>query len=292
MPAGGFDRMVVGEEDWGSTHGLDRVPLVPLVNRPDIKGRGRSEVALITSQQDAINYYRTAMVIAARYMAVPQRHVTGMTLEIDEDTGKPKRPFVTDAGHPGDLWVIQNPRDDEPTPPFPPEFGQFDAADLTLFIKGIEAEVWQMASISRMPYQELLGQPSAIPQSGEGLKSSEAPLLRKVGKAQIHFGEGWEEVMRVALVAMDDARSELRTAETMWMSPETRNEAVRTDAVVKQVAAGIIDVETAAEALGYSPAQIERMRARRAASPEPPPETPMVPDIEPAPAGPRMSPTP
>ena len=68
--------------------------------------------------------------------------------------------------------------------------------------------------------------------------------------------------MRTALRAMGDPRAESLRAETRWRSTETRNEAVRTDSVVKQFSAGLIDAETAREQLGYSVEQIARMRDR------------------------------
>ena len=68
--------------------------------------------------------------------------------------------------------------------------------------------------------------------------------------------------MRTALRAMGDPRAESLRAETRWRSTETRNEAVRTDSVVKQFSAGLIDTETAREQLGYSVEQIARMRDR------------------------------
>ena len=87
--------------------------------------------------------------------------------------------------------------------------------------------------------------------------------MRKVGRIALHLGEGWEEVMRLCLLAMGDARGRIRSAETIWRDPETQNEAVRTDAVLKQFQAGVIDLETAQEQLGYSPEQVRQMRARR-----------------------------
>jgi hypothetical protein len=246
---------------------LPVVPLIPLLNRPGLDGIGKSEIAAITSNQDAINYYRAAAIIAARQMATPQRYLLNFDVEIDPDTGRPRQPFITQAGEPGNLWTVGNPEPSNGAPPlWKPEAGQFPAADVTQFLRLIEGEVWQIASISRLPYQELLQSNSSVPQSGEALKASEASLVRKMSRASIHFGEGWEEVMRTALLAQGDERSTLRTAETMWQSAETRNEAVRTDAVTKLRAADIIDDQTAWELLGMSPGQIERQKDRMAAS--------------------------
>ena len=65
--------------------------------------------------------------------------------------------------------------------------------------------------------------------------------------------------MRLALRASGDPGAEERAAETVWRDPETRNEAVRTDAVIKQFQIGLISREVALEELGYSPEQITRM---------------------------------
>jgi hypothetical protein len=164
----------------------------------------------------------------------------------------------------------------------------------------IAMEVGHLSSISGLPYHYFLSTPTAVPPSGESLKSSEARLVRKIGRAQLHLGEGWEEVMRVALRARRDARAELRTAETIWQDTETRNEATRTDAVVKLHTQGIIDDELAWEMLGLSPAQIERIQERmakaeeeaeaeQAEAPPAPPAAP--PEVVPAPTGPRMGAT-
>ena len=100
--------------------------------------------------------------------------------------------------------------------------------------------------------------------------------------------------MRLCLLAMGDARGRIRSAETIWRDPETQNEAVRTDAVLKQFQAGVIDLETAQEQLGYSPEQVRQMRERRESQPDagadpslgrPPRSAPASPTPSPAPRG-------
>jgi hypothetical protein len=271
---------------------LGVVPLVPLLNRPLLDGVGRSEIDAVTSNQDAINFIRGQALISTRYMAVPTRYIYGLDLAVDPATGRPERPFVAGDGGPADIMVMRNPDPDsgDVKPSYPPQIGQFDAADLGKYIELEEAEIGHMAAISRLPFGELLGESSTIPQSGEGRKSTEGPLVRKLGKTQIHFGEGWEETMRVALRAMGDPRASLRVAETLWQGAETREEAVRTDSVVKQTGAGIIDPETALEELGYTPARVSRIKKRLAAMPKPVAPPPPVDPNVPAPTGPQMSP--
>ena len=121
-----------------------------------------------------------------------------------------------------------------------------------------------MASISRTPYHYLLGTPQSVPPTGESIKSSEAPLVKKVIAEAVHLGEGWEETMRLALIASNQTAKARSDAETMWTDPETRNEGARTDAIIKQYQVGLLPDQFALEQLGYSAQQIERIAAMKA----------------------------
>jgi hypothetical protein len=269
---------VLGEE-WPLPNPLGVVPVVPLPNRPRLSGRswsvagvrvasdGRSEIAAVMSNQDAINKYRADALVASEFAAFRQRWAIGIDIPTDPETGNPIEPFKPAVDR---LWTFPRPDPEDPNQSFP-QVGEFAATELEPYKLMIETEVGHISSISRIPYHFFLGQPQAIPPSGESLKSSEAGLVRKVGRIALHLGEGWEEVMRLCLLAMGDARGRIRSAETIWRDPETQNEAVRTDAVLKQFQSGVIDLETAQEQLGYSPEQVRQMRERRAAEPAPTP---------------------
>jgi len=240
---------------------LGVVPVVPLLNRPRRDGRGRSEIAPVMGNQNAINKLRFDSLVASEYVAFPQRWVTNIDIPVDPDTGKPIEPFKPGVDT---LWGIRRPTpaevaeygDKVPQP----ALGQFPAADMGPYIEAIEAEIGQMASISRTPYHYFLGTPTAVPPSGESLKSSEAPLVKKVTKASIHLGEGWEETIRVALIADGQtAKAKNVDAETIWADPETRNEAARTDSIIKQYQVGLLPRSVALEELNYSQTQIERI---------------------------------
>jgi hypothetical protein len=259
-------------EDWPFPNVLQTVPLVPLLNRPRLKGDGQSEIAPVVGNQDAINKYRADALVAAEFAAFRQRWVIGLDIPTDPDTGRALEPFRAAVDR---LWTVPPPDPDDPNPP-KVEFGEFGATDLAPYKLMIETEVGHISSISRMPYHYLLGQPSAIPPTGESLKSSEAGLVAKVRTAQIHLGEGWEDTMRLALRAMKDERADLRTAETIWRDPETRQEAARADAAVKLHQAGILDTEGAQSYIGMTQQEIERMRERRT------PVEPEAPAAEPA----------
>lgn len=289
------------DEAWPLPNPLGVVPLIELPNRPRLRKGGQSDIAPVMSNQDAINKYRCDALIASEFAAFPQRYLLNYEPEVDEDTGRAKEPFRAAIDR---LWTVPPP-DPELGPGAPsPSFGQFAAADLTPYSTMIGLEVGHMSSISRLPYHYLLSTPTSVPPSGESLKSSEAGLEHKTARAKLFLGEGWEEVMRTALLAQRDPRASQRDAETIWHDSETRNEAVRTDAVVKLHQQGIVDDQLAWELMGLSPQQIARLvermaeaeadaeEAAGAAAAEAAAATLEVPGqaatIVPAPAGPRM----
>jgi hypothetical protein len=261
-----------GQDDFPIANRLGVVPIVPLINRPRRDGTGRSEIEPVMGNQLAINFLRYAALVGSDTAALPQRWAKNLDVQIDPATGKPQIPFRTGIDT---LWVSRKPTPSEiveyPDGQYPQtEFGQFPGASLEPFVQMIQEEVGQMASNSRTPYHYLLGSPTSVPPSGESLKSSEAPLVKKVEAEQIHLGEGWEETMRVALLAAGQRGKAAATtdAETIWRDPETRNEAARTDSILKQYAAGLLPDEFALSELGYSSQQIERIGEMKAAAKE------------------------
>jgi hypothetical protein len=256
----------VPDEDWPARNVLGVVPIIPLVNRPERDGSGQSEIEPVMGNQLAINTLRFDALVAAEYVAFPQRWATNIDIPTDEATGKDIAPFRPGVDN---LWAVRRPTPDEVAEYADkvPEakFGQFAQGDLEPYISMIREEIMQMSSNSRTPYHYLLGSQNSNPPSGEALKSVEAPLVSKVRVQAIHFGEGWEETMRVALVAAGQTAKAARSvdAETIWRDPETRNEAARTDAILKQYQAGLLPDDMALEQLGYSQQQIDRIRTKR-----------------------------
>jgi hypothetical protein len=255
---------VVVDEDGNvaAENPLGVVPVVPLLNHPRRDGTGRSEIAPVMGSQHAINKLRFDALVASEFTAFRQRWATNIDVPVDPDTGQPIRPFRPGVDN---IWIARRPTPEEvaeygDNPP-EPRFGEFGASDLRPYIDMIRQEVGGMASISRTPYHYLLGEPTSVPPSGESLKSSEAPLVRKVAAQAIHFGEGWEETMRVALIAVGQGSKARTDGETIWADPETRNEAARTDSVIKQYQVGLLPREVALEELGYSQQQIERIKS-------------------------------
>lgn len=251
-PKGYAPRQVEGES-WPLENPLGVVPVVPLINRPNLRGRGESELKEIVPIQNAVNKLTLDMLVAAEFAAYRQRWVTGMDIPIDPDTQKPVEPFKSAV----DRMFVGEDKDTK--------FGQFDVTELGNYTGAIDKLIGHIASITRTPSHYFMAGASGYP-SGETLKAAETGLVRKAWRRERYFGEGWEEVMRLAFAVLDDPRSEILDSETMWRNAESRNDAVLADMAVKLGSAPIeIPQEMLWEMIGLTPKQIERAKALRKA---------------------------
>ena len=232
---------------------LRKVPIVPFANRPRVTATDalgitvQSEISQVIPIQDAVNKLIADLLVAAETGAYPQKWSTGMSLDMDPVTKKVVEPnFSPDQK----VWISEEPET---------RFGQFSAAALENYVKGIDMLVQHIASITHTPPHYLNA--SADRLSGESIKAAETGLVAKCRRKMTTFGEGWEEVMRLAgSIEGNPTLSAAIDAETIWRDPESRTESVHVDSVLKQKALGIPD-PILWEELGYSPSQITRMKA-------------------------------
>lgn len=241
-------------EPWPLTNPLDAVPVVPLENRPRLIRPPSSEIDRVMPLQDAVNKLVADMLVASEFGAFRQRWASGIEIPVDPDTGQEVEPFRAAVDR---IWLAEAPD---------ARFGEFSQTDLGIYVRAIEMIVQHVASQTRTPphYFALTGQ---FP-SGESIKSAETGLVAKVRRRMTAFSEAWETVMRYAFLLSDDAaarsRAEIVEAETLWSDPESRSEGEHVDAVLKMSAAGV-PTEALWELLNFSPPQIERYKALRAA---------------------------
>lgn len=252
-------------EAWPLPNPLGVVPIIPLVNRPRLRGAGESEIAGVIPMQNAINKLAMDMLVAAEYGAFRQRWATGVEIPVDPETGKPVDAYKTSI----DRFIS--------TPVPDAKFGEFGQTDLTPYRDAIEMFVQHIASTTRTPPHYLLGQSGSFP-SGESLKATETGLVAKARRKMRHLGEAHEEAIRLAFRALDDPRGQIIDSETIWADPESRSEAEHTDAAMKKQALGVPN-EQLWEDLGYTPQQIARFKEMAAeealaSTPLPPAEPP------------------
>jgi hypothetical protein len=230
---------------------LGIVPIVPLRNRPRPLCEGESELCDVYRIQNQINGFNFLLALAGYFGAHRQRWVTGITLTTGAD-GKPIEPFNTAIDR---LWTEENEQ---------ARFGDFDQTDLSGYLKTTEQKVTHIAITTRTPKHYLL--PEGQEPSGDAINSAEAGLVHKVQRKQRTFGEGLEEVIRLARRFAGDTDAPV-DSEIIWADARLRTEAEITDAAVKKLQIGLISHAQALEDLGYSPQQIERMGASREVTP-------------------------
>ena len=245
-------RFIRGEAGWQENkwerNPLGEVPVVPINNRFRVAGDPISDLSVVIPIQDAINKIVSDALLASEYAAWPQRYVTGLEIQEDEN-GNPVEPFKIAVDK---LLQAEDPN---------ARFGQFEAADLGNYVKLVEMLVQHMASISRIPFHYFLLNGGTAP-SGEAITSAEAGLISKVRERMLHFGEAWERVMRLCFKVMKDPRAEAFGAEVIWRDPENRTEAQHIDALLKLKLIGVPIDQLLSDA-GYTPQQIERFKKMR-----------------------------
>ncbi|QBI53433.1 Phage portal protein, SPP1 Gp6-like [Streptomonospora litoralis] len=217
------------------------VPVVPFINRPHLDGYGVGEFEDVCDIQDRINNTTLHRMIVAAMQAFRQRVLTGPELERED------LPFDPGADL---LWVLDS-----------PEFKieELGQADLGPLLKAAEADVRDLAAITRTPPHYLLGE--IVNASGDALKAAETGLVSKALERQRQFGESWEQVLDLAFRIT--GREAAVDSETIWKDPESRSMAELADAALKRKQVGVPWRQNM-EDLNYTPAQIERMEADRA----------------------------
>lgn len=245
-----FDESAWEEDvDAGRDNPLGVVPVVPMLCRPDARGRGASDLLTVLSLQDEINKLTADIMIASEFASFRQRVVLGWDPAPGEE-------LISAASR---LWTFNS---------ADVKVDEFSATDVRPLIEARESAIQRLAARTRTPPHYLLGQSGAFP-SGESLKATETGLVAKVRERQRWFGESWEEAMRLAVQLARGPQDGDHRAEVVWADPESRSEGELVDALVKMRTLAV-PYEDLWERYGASPQQIEQWRAQRGL-PEAPP---------------------
>ncbi len=248
--SGAFQPFEVPGEPWPLPNPYDTVPVFHFANNATTGALGRSELADVVALQDALNKSVADMLVAMEFVALPQRWVTGIEVDIDETTGLPRAPFVPGADR---IWTVGAPD---------ARFGQFDAANLTQFIDVQNSFRMEVARVSRTPLHHLM--PTGEYPSGEAMKTAEEPLLAKVRDRQIAWGNVWEDALTLALRMAGVEGAELSCN---WLDPTPRNTRSFVEVLLLKQQLGVSQQQLLREA-GYSESEIEAMQAEKQAAQE------------------------
>lgn len=225
------------------------VPVVRFVTEPMLGGDGLGEFEDAIDVQDRINDTILNRLVIAKVQAYRQRWVSGIETE-DENGNDLDLPFVPGVDL---LWAV----DDTDV-----KFGEFGVTDLKPILDAIKDDVTHLVMLTGLPPHYVAG--DLVNASADALAAAEARLTSKCRRRAGQFGESWEQVLRLAYAYMDTPEAIDVDAEVQWRDPERKTVAQLADAAVKKQDAGV-PWRQRMEDLGYSPTQIERMKAERAA---------------------------
>lgn len=249
-PRGGWQEL----QDEFVPNPLGVVPVVPIRNRPRLLLEGESELCDVYRIQNQINGLNFLLALAGYFGAHRQKWVTGLEL-LQDERGNPILPFDVGVDR---LFVAEDAN---------ARFGDFSETDLTGYLKAADQKVQHIAITTRTPKHYLL--PEGQEPSGDAIRSAEAGLVHKVEARQRTFGEGLEEVMRLARRFGGESDAPV-DSEIVWADPRVVSPAEVTDAAIKKLQSGLIDRHQALEDCGYSAVQIARiLEAEPVAAPVP-----------------------
>lgn len=222
-----------------------RVPVFHFPNRR-VRRYGISELKDVIPIQDGLNKSCMDMIIAMEFASFKQRYVIGWEIPIDENTGEPIDPTAKNYGV-DRLLAIGD---------VEAKVGQFDATDLTQFLK-VQEKFWASAArISGTPLHYFFITEGDFP-SGEAMKSAEARFVKKIKDRQTGFGNVWEDVLKFCLQIEGGAPEDLKI-DSEWVNAAPRSEAEIADTAVKKKAVGVSRSQILRE-LGYDEETIMRM---------------------------------
>ena len=255
-----------GVEQDRDEHGLGKVPVVPLVNRSRLADMlGRSELAPILPLSRAANKIATDMMVAAEFVALPQRGIFGIGPDdLEDQQGNKTTAMSTYFGR-----LLLFPPGEEQQP----KNFEFASANLANFHDTINQLARLVASIAGLP-PHFLGLTTENPPSADSIRSAEMRLVKRAERKQVPFGGAYEQVMRlVQRIREGDWDPRYRRLETIWRDPSTPTIAQSADAAVKlfNLPKPIVPLRQTREDLGYSDAQIARMETedKKAAAEDP-----------------------
>ena len=241
------------------------VPVERFVNRQRLDAQwGRSEITpAVLSYTDRAVRTMLSMEVARESFAMPKEFLLNVAQEAFQDA----------EGNAATAWDMfwgrfkalsgQLTDDGELLGP-EPDVKQLAASSPASLIDMIKMDSQLVAAETGIPPSNL-GFVTENPPSGDGMRMYENRLVKRAKMRNRCDGASYGRVSKLVLLARGVPLDKLPTVRTVWVPEETSTPAGDTDAITKQVTAGIIPKtsDVALERLGYDRGQIERIQADR-----------------------------
>ena len=232
-------------------HGFGDPPVLRLANRQRTANReGASEITPAwMNLTDSACRTLLGMEVGREFHAAPRRYVLGAS---EENFRKPDgSPISAWDTYVGKIWGLE--RDEEGNLP---QVGQFAPSDPSVYTKLLDSYRQDMAAMMGLPPHYLGITSDGNPASADAIRSSEARLVKRAERKHLGFGQTWAEALRYALLIRDGALPDgAQRIECDWENAATETPGATTDALQKQVAAGIVPPKSdvVLRRAGYSP---------------------------------------
>lgn len=215
-------------------HNLNRLQLVPFINRPSASRReGRSEITrTICGYTDMGIRTLLGMETNREFFSSPQRYVLNATEKMFRDaSGAPIPGWVSLMGQ---IWGVPQSKDED----HPIEVGQFDPAPSRPYLEQIQG-IAQLVSADGAIPQTYLGFLSDNPASGDSIRALESRLIKRSERRITGFDGSWNEVGYVSYIMKNRTRKR-PNLDTDWANPATPTQQADADAAMKLVSVGIL----------------------------------------------------
>lgn len=243
-------------------HNFGLVPVVRIANEPESDRRdGASEITPeIMSITDAACRTLLGLEVAREFYSVPQKYILGATeSDFQNADGTPKTAWSTYVSH---ILALEN--DEEGNVK---AVGQFQAYDPSVFVKVVEMYASQMAGLIGAVPQDLGLYTQGNPTTMDAYQAAEDRRNRYARHKQDIFTPALVDTVKMGLRFMHggEVPDKYRHLGVDWMPPQMLDIAKETDAMVKQVSAGIVPAisDVVQKRLGYTPVERQQIEQDR-----------------------------
>lgn len=215
-------------------HNLNRVSLVPFINRPmGSRREGRSEITKpIRGFTDIGVRTILGMETNREFFSAPQRYSLGATQKdfVDEN-GQPIPAWMSILGR---IWGIGKDADGDL-----PQVGQFDPAPARPYLEQLQGLAQLVAADGAIP-QTYLGFMSDNPASADSIRALESRLIKRSERRITSHSRSLKEVGSIAWLIKNKGTRTKLNLDTDWGNPATPTQQADADATMKLVSAGIL----------------------------------------------------